>query len=146
VFPGHPQSFYGRSELVRRVQRLAIAFRALNPTLKVRFTDMSFPRGGLFDVNQTWEAPHARHHNGRSVDIARELWDTENGCEVWMGTDTSYFELLNMLAERLDLHRILETRQRIHYDLPVRTSASGYDILAPSRVCHPDDAYPGGRR
>jgi hypothetical protein len=36
---------------------------------KIEVNDMSLPFGGLFDINNNWNAPHSSHSRGTSVDV-----------------------------------------------------------------------------
>ncbi len=115
VEPEHPAAFYGRPELIEKVRRLAEAFRERWGAI-LTITDMSLPWGGLFDIHETWAPPHARHRNGRSVDISRRVWvDTPNGR---VGRGMTWREerwLRRYAAENLRLFRVREPS--IHFDL-----------------------------
>ena len=109
--PTHPSAFWGTREMVAAVEDLAVSFQALHPGLRLRITDMSLPRGGLFDLNLNWRAPeHCRHRTGTSVDISKYALTIENPRTVSLPID----ELIR-LAFRCHLGRVPEAT--IHFEL-----------------------------
>lgn len=125
VSPSHPMVFFGEAELLAKVQTLAQRFQALYPDLELHITDMSLPMGGLFDYQATWEPPHKRHRNGRSVDISWMAWNKTTGVAGRL-TDAQYRNLRRIALIQL---RMLEAKEpSIHFELAPWT---------PANTCHP---------
>ena len=111
ISPTHPNAFWGTPEMVAAVEDLAVSFQALHPELMLRITDMSLPRGGLFDLDLNWKAPrHCRHRTGTSVDISKYALTVENPRTV--GVDIN---ALVVLARQCHLGRVQE--ESIHFEL-----------------------------
>lgn len=74
----HPDMFRGKPEFVNRLIVFASYYQnstALMGTEHVlRFTDMSLPRGGLFDIitgsTMPWTPPHVSHRTGEDADVS----------------------------------------------------------------------------
>lgn len=109
--PTHPQAFWGTPEMVAAVEDLAVSFQKLNPGLRLRITDMSLPRGGLFDLNLNWRAPrHCRHRTGTSVDVSKYALTVEDPRTVGVNING-----LIALARQCHLGRLPEAT--IHFEL-----------------------------
>lgn len=66
----HVQNHYGTSTLVKRIIGLANDYAKKFTDQKLAINDMSLVEGGLFDIGNNWQAPHASHRLGTDVDIA----------------------------------------------------------------------------
>jgi murein endopeptidase len=128
VLADHPSAFFGDPKLVANVQALAQRFQALYPDLELHVTDMSLPMGGLFDIDASWETPHNRHRNGRSVDVSRNAWNKTTGAIQYL-TDTQVQRLTDIAQRQLHMHKIDEGQNGpIHFELLP---------LVPVDPCHP---------
>lgn len=125
VLPTHPSAFFGDPKLVANLQTLAQRFQALYPDLELQLTDMSLPMGGLFDIDASWEPPHKRHRNGRSVDISRKAWNKTTGVVQHL-SDAQVVNLKDIAQRQLHMHKIDEAT--IHFELVP---------LVPVDPCHP---------
>ncbi len=121
----HPSAFYGSPQMVAKVQAVAQRFQALYPDLELQLTDMSLPMGGLFDFRATWEQPHKRNRNGRSVDVSRKAWNKTTGARQYLTEDQ-----INRLEDiAVDQLRLFEADEGpIHFELAPWT---------PATTCHP---------
>lgn len=74
--PHHTAMFYGKPELVTKLIGLANLVAIKFPGHRLRFTDMSLPKGGLFDIHEDWTYPHRGHRLGVNADISyRSIMD-----------------------------------------------------------------------
>jgi len=125
VEPEHPAAFYGLSELIRKVRRLARDFRDQWGMI-LTVTDMTLEWGGLFDYQETWTPPHSRHRRGRSVDISRTVWEDTPQGRVRHRMTAEQEKWLRHHAQEIGFFRVPEAP--IHFELrPVE----------PLRVCSP---------
>ena len=128
VSPVHPSAFFGDPRLVAKVQAVVQRFQALYPELALQLTDMSLPMGGLFDLDTSWEPPHNRHRNGRSVDVSRNAWNKTTGSRQYLAA-SQIRDLSQIAVHDLHMHRIFEGEKGpIHYELVP---------LMPVDPCHP---------
>ena len=123
----HPRAFFGTPDMIEAVQQLAVRFQDEYPSLRLRFTDMSLPWGGLFDYTENWDVPHSarQHHAGAAVDVSRSAVDVDGRMVTIVFTNVE--DDLDSIAEKeLNLMRREkfaaddpEGRERkIHYELP----------------------------
>lgn len=95
----HPTNHYGTPGFVSALQQLADSLYAKHGA-KLEFNEMSLEFGGVFDLQQQWDRPHAEHRLGTNCDMrtsgrtetelrfARGKWE-ELGGTVHDETDTS---------------------------------------------------------
>ena len=80
----HPDAFYLSPYSVQRIGRLQQEWEAMTAKLLgdqgtyLSFNDMSLPRGGLFDIEATWDNWHNSHRLGTSVDVNRESFNVSD--------------------------------------------------------------------
>ncbi len=110
VSPNHPSAFLGTPEMIAAVEDLAVRFQAAYPNLRLRITDMSLPRGGLFDINENWVTPHCRHRTGTSVDVSKYALTVTNPRTVPINV-----QALVRLAKNCGMGRVPEGP--IHFEL-----------------------------
>ena len=85
----HPQSHYGRQDLITAIHRCATAFGQEFPGDRLWINDMSLPWGGVFDIGGTHTAPHSGHKWGGEVDISYNL---QTGAQrQWFRNNAGYY-------------------------------------------------------
>jgi hypothetical protein len=68
--PQHPDNHYLTSTALNRMTVLAALYEGLFPNVSVlHLNDASLERGGIFDLEHNWAAPHWEHCRGTVIDI-----------------------------------------------------------------------------
>ncbi len=113
----HPQADYVTPVMAARLEKLSVLYRSayLGCTggrigVQLSFNDMSLAWGGLFDINSTWDCPHAWHRVGTSADV------NHDGPRDGGGRQATDEDLLDDLARGLHLVRHEKSIGLIHYE------------------------------
>jgi hypothetical protein len=69
--PWHPDSHFLTSTAMAKLRELGYWYSTVTFPFNARLyiNDASLERGGFFDINQDWKAPHLEHCRGTVVDI-----------------------------------------------------------------------------
>lgn len=82
--PWHPKNHWGTSATLQDIRDMGRAYY-LEYQENLDINDISLKDGGLFDINQNWQAPHNSHRKGTNVDIRSTNMDPDQ---------MDYFELI----------------------------------------------------
>jgi hypothetical protein len=76
----HYSNHYGTRAMLAAIDSIARNYNRLHPGVRLRINDMSLEWGGLFDINNNWQRPHAEHREGKSADIGFSGIDRNGRC------------------------------------------------------------------
>jgi len=65
-----PEGHWGTEDTIEKLKEIAEVYYDLTDRI-LSINDISLPRGGLFDYEETWNPPHAEHRTGTDADINR---------------------------------------------------------------------------
>lgn len=121
----HPATHFVTPDFKAQLLAIAATWKQTCPSsikpYPLTFLQMSLPWGGLFDINDNWNAPHSAHRYGNNADISK--WRVRKGNRA---------KLVKMMCEYAHVYSEGDgAKENPHYHLALRTSKHADDIPNP---------------